>query len=169
MNNEDLSFMNYVEFLHQKHELAAETEPFAYDPGKTEFLEQYDGIYSPETGTVTIFTEVKGLRYEERSRHLEAVSVGDDLDLRRDKNNPYNSNNFELFTFAGKTLGSLPAELCNCFAPLYDTGAATVSEVKASYIEQFENRSRYAKQGILFVKITIRLAEQFEYSSRSVQ
>ena len=155
MNEELWAFLDYVDGHHQKHELASTIEPYSYDPGNTENLEQFEGLYFPMSGKVILSTEVKGLRYENRSRHLESVSVGDTVELRRDKANPYNSNNFELFTSDGRTLGSLSAELCNRLAPLYDTGRAEVTEVKASYIEQFDDRSRYVKQGVLFVKLTI--------------
>lgn len=149
----------YAEELHEKHLLSETIGPFDYDPGKTEYLAQYDGSFDPQTGLLSLSTEIKGLRYENRSRHLETVSVGDAVELRRDMQNLYNSNNFELFTPDGKTLGSLPAELCNLLAPLYDTGTALIQDVSTSYIEQLMQRSRYAKQGVLFVKILIRLQE----------
>lgn len=149
----------YAEELHEKHLLSETTDPFDYDPGKTEYLAQYDGSFDVQTSLLSISTEIKGLRYENRSRHLETVSVGDAVELRRDMLNLYNSNNFELFTSDDKTLGTLPSELCDILAPLYDTGKAMIQEVSASYIEQLIQRSRYAKQGILFVRILIRLLD----------
>ncbi len=151
------AFLSYVEEQHRKNLLSETTDPFDYDPGKTELLAQYDGSHDPMTGAVTLRTEIKGLRYENRSRHLETVAVGDVLDLRRDIQNIYNSNNFELFTPDGKTLGSLPAELCNLLAPLYDAGIAVIRSVHASYIEQLMERSRYVKQGVLFAELRIML------------
>ncbi len=150
-------FLSYVEELHEKHLHAETVDPYDYDPGKTEYLAQYDGSYDLQAGIVSLSTEVKGLRYENRSCHLESVSVGDAVELHRDRQNLYNSNNFELFTVDGKSLGSLPAALCNCLAPLYDAGKVVIQEVSASYIEQLLQRSRYVKQGVLFVKILIRL------------
>ena len=96
-------------------------------------------------------------QYEYNPGKTESISVGDLLELRRDPSNQYNSNNFELFTCKGKSLGSLPAELCNNLAPLYDEDNAKIIEVKAHYIEQFSDRSRYVKQGVLFVKLIIKL------------
>ncbi len=43
--------------------------------------------------------------------------------------------------------------LCNCLAPLYDANEVKIIIIHASYIEQFDTRSRYVKQGVLFVKI----------------
>ncbi len=155
MTAELQAFLALAEAYHQKHLRADSIDPFAYDPGNTENLAQYDGIVDVSKNSVTLCAEVKGLRYENRSRHLEKVSEGDVLVLRRDADNPYNANNFELFTVKGKTLGTLSAELCNCLAPLFDSGQAVISAVKASYIEQFRDRSRYVKQGVLFVQMRI--------------
>ena len=157
MTNELQALLDYADELHQKHLLSESTDPFAYDPGKTEHLDQYDGVFEPESKTLTIFTEVMGLRYEDRSRHLEKLAVSDSIVLRRDSGNPYNSNNFELFRNDGKTLGTLPRELCNRLAPLYDTNAIRIIKVQASYIEQFNDRSRYVKQGVLFVQIELHI------------
>ncbi len=160
MRAEDMqAFLAFVGAQHQKHLQAAEADPYAYDPGNTENLEHFDGEYDAATGNVTLWAEIKGMRYENRSRHLEKVAVGDAVELRRDQMNPYNQNNFELFTANGKTLGTLSAELCNCLAPLCDAGAAVIEDVRASYIEQFSERSRYVKQGVLFVKLSIRLEQ----------
>ena len=153
MTDELQTLLFYADELHRKHLLYETTPPFAYYPGMTENLQQYDGLYDLNNGTLTIYTEVKGLRYENRSRHLEGVSVGDLLELRRDAQNSYNPNNFELLRKDGKTLGMLPAALCNCLAPLYDLDEIQITSVQASYIELFEDRSRYAKQGVLFVRI----------------
>ena len=64
------ALLSYADQLHQKHMLYETTAPFTYHPGMTEYLEQYDGYYDPEDRMLTLFTEVKGLRYENRSRHL---------------------------------------------------------------------------------------------------
>ena len=57
----------------------------------------------------------------------------------------------------GDSLGNLPAELCNTLAPLYDAGYADIQSATVSYLEKIKERSRYAKQGILFVELNIRL------------
>lgn len=155
MTDELQALLFYAEELHRKHLLYETTPSFAYQPGMTENLQQYDGLYDPENRALTLFTEVKGLRYENRSRHLEGVSVGDPVLLSRDAQNAYNPNNFELLRTDGKTLGTLPAELCNRLAPLYDLNEIEVKNVQASYIEQLEERSRYAKQGVLFVRVDL--------------
>ena len=157
MNTEKETFLSYLAQLHLKHKSAENASQYEYNPGKTENLQYYDGIYDSEKKIATVCIDVKGLRYENRSRNLESISVGDLLELRRDPSNQYNSNNFELFTCKGKSLGSLPAELCNNLAPLYDEDNAKIIEVKAHYIEQFSDRSRYVKQGVLFVKLIIKL------------
>ena len=149
--------LDLVKKHHEKYELSKTTDDFAYDPGKTDNLSHYYGVFDEASSTITISTEVKGLRYEERSKHLDNVNVGDKVIIKRDPNNPFNSNNFEIFTTADESLGTLSADLCNKLAPLYDLGYALIDDACAVYIEKFEDRSRYVKQGLLFVKIRIRL------------
>ena len=54
-------------------------------------------------------------------------------------------------------MGTLSAELCNALAPLYDAGYLEFKSVKVSFVERLKERSRYAKQGVLFVAIKIAL------------
>ena len=56
-----------------------------------------------------------------------------------------------------ESLGNLPAELCNALAPLYDSGCATILTSTVSYIEKLRERSRYAKQGDMFVELHIKM------------
>ncbi len=149
--------LELVKEHNSKFELSKTIDPYEYDPGKTENLSYYLGQYDETSATITICTEVKGLRYEERSRHLDSISIGDIVIVKRDPANPFNSNNFEVFSTTDESLGSLSAELCNRLAPLYDLGYAVIEQATAEHIEKFEERSRYVKQGVLFVKIIIRL------------
>lgn len=145
-----------AEQYHDKKILAESIDEFAYDPGNTENLQYYDGVYDEEKCELTIKTEVKGLRYENRSVHLEDLKIGDSVIIKRDFKNQYNSNNFEIFDMNSRTLGVLPAELCNKIAPLYDAKYINIVTATAHYIEQFEERSRYSKQGVLFVTLTMK-------------
>lgn len=151
---EDL--LAFVESLNQKFELSKTVSEDYYEPGMMENLEQYKGEYDREANIIILRTEAKGLRYDNRTRNLEKMSVGDSVDIERDSGNLYNPNNF---TIKDKvySLGNLPAELCNALAPLYDTGYATVLSSAISYIEKLKDRSRYAKQGVMFVELTIKL------------
>ena len=65
----------------------------------------------------------------------------------------YNSNNFMILSQHDESLGNLSAELCNVIAPLYDLGYVIITEANVSYIENIKSRSRYAKQGVLFIEI----------------
>ena len=129
----------------------------SFEPDMMEHPEQYRGEYDKESGILTLCFEVKGTRYEGRTERLEYVSVGERLTVRRDAENKYNSNNFLLDGVREENLGTLPAELCNGLAPLYDNGTAEVICCKVSYLEPITKRSRYAKQAILFVELKIRL------------
>ena len=151
---EDL--LSFTESLNQKFELSKTVSEDYYEPGMMENLEQYKGEYDRESNTIILRTEAKGLRYDNRTRNLEKMSVGDSFDIERDSGNLYNQNNFSIKD-KSYSLGNLPAELCNTLAPLYDTGYATILSSTISYIEKLKDRSRYAKQGVMFVELTIKL------------
>lgn len=88
---------------------------------------------------------------------MEKISVGDPVVVAREESNIYNPNNFMVNTTDGKSLGNMAAELCDVIAPLYDAGYLTIDSSTASYLEKIQDRSRYAKQGILFIKLTLHL------------
>ena len=69
----------------------------------------------------------------------------------------YMGKNFTIESENGLTLGNLPADLCNTLAPLYDSGYATILTSTVSYIEKLRERSRYAKQAVLFVELCVKL------------
>jgi hypothetical protein len=146
-----------VEKLHQRYELSKTVEPDYFEPGMMEYLEQSEGIFCPETGDVLIRFEVMGTRDEGRTEQIEKVQLLDEVLVRRDEKNSYNANNFELLTTAKKSLGHIPAELCNVIAPLYDSEELRLKEAHVSYVEPISKRSRHAKQAVLFVELKFML------------
>lgn len=149
--------LNIVEQLNEKYIMSKSITEDYFEPGMMENLEQYKGEYDKENNTIILRTEVKGLRYDNRTTNLEKISIDDSVLLVREENNPYNYNNFAINSIENKSLGNLPAELCNALSPLYDLGYAKIISTTVSYIEKIKERSRYAKQGILFVEIKILL------------
>ena len=149
--------LNAVSRLQEKKELSESIRPDYYEPGNMENLDQYLGEYDEVTNTITLRTESKGLRYEERTPRLDYLAVGDPVQLIREPNNPFNENNIMILSEQGESLGSLSAELCNVIAPLVDLGYAAIKSAHVSYIERIRDRSRYAKQGVLFIEVIISL------------
>ena len=141
----------------EKKELSEKVGPDYYEPGNMEFLDQFLGVFDEETNTITIRTEAKGLRYEERTPRLDFLSVGDPVQLVREPSNPFNENNIMILSQQGESLGNLSAGLCNVIAPLADLGYAVIKDAHVSYLERISERSRYAKQGVLFVEFQIAL------------
>ena len=141
--------------LQSKKELSANVGPDYYEPGNMEYLDQYLGVYDESAKIVTLRTEAKGLRYEERTPRLDYLSVGDPVQLVREPGNPFNDNNIAILSESGESLGNLSAELCNVIAPLADLGYAEMKNAYASFIERIKDRSRYAKQGVLFIEFQI--------------
>lgn len=146
-------FLEAVNALEHKHKLSETVGADYYEPGMMENLAQYLGQFNAGTGCGKLRVDVKGLRYENRSQRLERVSVGDSVTIARDQDNPYNPNNFEVLDLWGDSLGNLPAGLCNAMAPIYDSEVLQVQAASVSYMERLRERSRYAKQGVLFIEI----------------
>lgn len=146
-----------VNKLHARKELSQTVEANYFEPGMMEYLDQSEGLYINETGEVLLRFEVKGTRYEGRTEQIEKVQLHDDVLVRRDEKNSFNANNFELLTTTQKSLGYIPAELCNVIAPLYDSGELQLIKAHVSYVEPISKRSRHAKQAVLFVELKLRI------------
>ena len=147
------NLLKELEKLHKRNEFAKEITPDYYEPGMMEYLDQAEGVFDESTGEVLIRFESKGVRYNGRAEQIERVNNGDPITVERDKENPYNSNNFVLLTRKGQDVGYMPAELCNAVAPLYDSGRLVFDEAHVSYVEPISKRSRHAKQAMLFVEL----------------
>ena len=143
--------------LHSKHELSGNTGPDYFEPGMMEYLDKYEGLYDTQSGEVVMRFDARGTRYEGRTERIERVIEGDPVQVVRDKENLYNTNNFTLLTLRGQNLGNMPAELCNVIAPLYDDGILSFTESTVSYVEPISKRSRHAKQAVLFVELCCEL------------
>lgn len=141
--------------LNKKYEFSQNIPENYYEPGNMEYLDCYFGHYDTTEKKAIIRFDAKGLRYDNRTETLESLSVGDPVVIKRDAENEYNSNNFMLLTSNGKSLGNMPAYLCDALAPLYDLGYAVIDGSKISFLERIEERSRYAKQGVLFVEMQL--------------
>ena len=146
-----------IQKLHKRHEFAKTIGPDYFEPGMMEYLDQSDGIYDSLSPHFTIQFEARGTRYDGRTEQIEQVHVNDGIVIVREKDNPFNSNNFTLFTLNHKNVGNMPAELCNVIAPLYDEGCLVIDSASVSFVEPITKRSRYAKQAVLFVELNGRI------------
>lgn len=143
--------------LHERNELSKTVGPDYFEPGMMEYLDQSEGVYDAVTGEIIIRFEAKGTRYSGRTEQIEKVKLGEKIDVVREKDNPFNSNNFVLHTSRGWDVGNMPAELCNAIAPLYDEGNLVFIEASVSFVEPISKRSRHAKQAMLFVELRCKL------------
>ena len=150
-------FLGELSKLHARYELSRTVGPDYFEPGMMEYLDQSEGLYDAATGQVLLRFEVRGTRYDGRTEQIERVKPGDKIQVVREKENPFNANNFTLLTARGRNVGNMPAELCNAMAPLYDTGELVFEEAIASFVEPISRRSRHAKQAVLFVELRARL------------
>lgn len=146
-----------MEKLHDRNERSKTTGPDYYEPGMMEYLDQSDGTYDEESGELVLRFESKGTRYDGRTEQIEKVRLGDIIRVIREPDNPFNPNNFQLFTEKGKSVGNMSAELCNAIAPLYDSGELRFLGASVSYVEPISKRNRHAKQAMLFVELRCRV------------
>ena len=154
--NAKSDLLEFVSELQRKYELSKTVSNDYYEPGMMENLEQYKGVYDENNKVIVLRIEAKGLRYDNRTQNLERLTGGETVQIIRDESNLFNHNNF-MIQNKTDSLGNLPAELCNALAPLYDAGCAVIKTATVSYIERIRDRSRYAKQGVLFVELQIQL------------
>ena len=147
------SLLREAEKLHQRLELSKTVGPDWYEPGMMEFLDQSEGLWNESAGQLLLRFESRGTRYDGRTEQLELLDVGDPITVRRDPDNPYNPNCFILIAEKDRDVGYMPAEMCNAMAPLYDAGALTFERAVVCYVEPISKRSRYARQGVLFVEL----------------
>ena len=158
INNSKLeALLNEVEKLHEKLELSRKAGPDYFEPGMMEYLDQYEGVYSEERNEILIRFDVKGTRYEGRTELIENVDVGNPVLTVRDSENQFNSNNFAFFTSKHKSLGNMPAVLCNAIAPLYDENQLTIEKTAISFVDPISKRSKHAKQAVLFVEMVLKI------------
>lgn len=147
------NLLGEIDKLKKRNELSNIVGPDYFEPGQMEYLDQSYGNYDESTGSVVIRFESKGTRYNGRTEQIEKVKLGDFIQITRDKENKFNSNNFLLLTKRGRDVGCMPADLCNAIAPLYDKGNLSFIEAKVSFVEPISKRSRHAKQAMLFVEL----------------
>lgn len=145
--------------LHARNELSKNVGPAYFEPGMMEYLDKSEGLYNAVSGDIILRFESRGTRYDGRTEQIEKVKYGDPIQVVREKENPFNSNNFMLLTRKGQNVGNMPAELCNVIAPLFDEGSLVFEEASVSFVEPISKRSRHAKQAILFVELKARLVE----------
>lgn len=143
--------------LRERYELSKKVGPEYFEPGMMEYLDQSYGEYDKATGKMVLRFESRGTRYEGRTEHMENVRFGDEIQVTRDSQNPYNSNNFILMDRSGQNLGNMAATLCNALAPLYDSGNAVFEKAFVSFVEPISKRGRHAKQAVLFVELQLRI------------
>lgn len=120
----------------------------------------FDGFLDFKHGELVINFSAAGTQYDGRTENIENVKTGDLIQVIRDPENEYNSNNFRLFTGTGEDVGNMPAEICNVLAPHYDHGRLFFSNVKASYVEPRSKRGKLAMTGILFIELHCRTGNE---------
>ena len=162
------NLLREVQKLHGRNELSKSIGADYFEPGMMEYLDKSDGSFDRSSGSLLLRFEARGTRYDGRTEVIENVHLGDPLQIVRDRENPFNSNNFTLLTGKNKNVGNMPAELCNVLAPFYDEGTLLIRNAEVSYVEPISRRNRHAKQAVLFVSLEadVRTSKPLEAETR---
>lgn len=159
METKNLYLTNLFNIVNQHNQMFEKFQNIPsnyFEPGKMENLDQYEGLIDEKNKIITLKTPIKGLKYNDRSKVVEFLNNGDNVVIERDELNQYNSNNFVVKTIKMKEIGYLDASLCNSLAPLFDNNLITIVESSISYLERLSERSRYAVQAIVFIKLILK-------------
>lgn len=97
--------------------------------------------------------EAQGTQYEGRNERIEKIHIGDQLSLKRDPNNQYDSNAIDLTSKLG-SIGHLPSDVAKILAPALDSGNVTaIAEVVS--VVPLSKRSNRAQKALLNVRIIV--------------
>ena len=78
------------------------------------------------------YSKVAGVTFDGRQRYIPGLRAGQELEYRRDRYNPYDSNAVGLYDAHGNQIGFLSREVASQVAPKMDAGKRyriTVSQV----------------------------------------
>jgi len=115
------------------------SEPDVDDPNKSGFIadlfehaaetlrhRDYDGILDAPS----FFTKLAGVTFEGRQEILARLTLDDELELRRDLRNAYDSNACAVYTIScGQQVGFLNRDLAAVMAPALDEGKTYLIEI----------------------------------------
>ena len=78
------------------------------------------------------YTKDAGVTFDNRQRLIRRMSVGENISLVRDPNNPYDKNAIKVINSSGDQIGFISKELASTMAIRRDAGviySATVSQI----------------------------------------
>ena len=78
------------------------------------------------------YSKIAGVTFDNRQRYIPGLRAGQELEYRRDRYNPYDSNAVGLYDAYGNQIGFLSKEVASQVAPKMDAGKRyriTVSQV----------------------------------------
>lgn len=76
-----------------------------------------------------LHTKIAGVAFEGRAQYVRKIKVGQILRLRRNKDNPYDSNAIEVINTYSNMLGFIPKDIAAQLAPKIDEGCLYIAKV----------------------------------------
>ncbi len=99
--------------------------------------------------------ELVGTGYEGRSDRIELINVGDQVKLKRNPDNPYDSNAVEVLNSSGESLGHISKEFAAVLAPGLDQGLVSIKSAEVLSVTPLSQRSQRAKNPLLTVAVRL--------------
>ncbi len=79
-------------------------------------------IKSRNLRTIEYYTKVSGVTYGERQRYIATLRAGEQLSMRRERQNQFDQNAIALYDSREHHLGYVPKEIASNLAPIMDAG-----------------------------------------------
>lgn len=109
--------------------------------------------YNQRIRTADICIKAVGTKYEGRPERISKMKVNDSVNIVREPDNQYNSNNLSVRNQKGESLANLPEELGNALSPVIDAGDAEITNAKIELLEFKRNTySMYIALSVKFKK-----------------
>lgn len=80
------------------------------------------GIKSRNIKTIEFYTKVSGVTYGERQRYIATLRAGEQLSMRRERQNQFDQNAIALYDSRDHHLGFIPKDMASNLAPMMDAG-----------------------------------------------
>lgn len=97
--------------------------------------------------------ELVGTGHDGRVAANETISIGESVTLKRNPDNPYDSNAIEVFDSTGQSLGHIPRHTAGYWAPALDSERKRILSAKVVKTVPLSQRSARAKNPITAIEV----------------
>jgi ankyrin repeat protein len=99
--------------------------------------------------------ELVGTGYEGRASNIENMNVGEQVELKRNPNNPHDSNAIEVLNILDQSLGHIPKDYAAVLAPALDQGLVYIESAEVLSVTPLSQRGQRAKSPLISVAVKL--------------